>query len=315
MVPFVAIMVSMALSPGGGDIFLIGGIVIVGLVALIIAGFVLTGKQDERLVRLDRFASVNGISFLLNQKDPAYNGMIFDEGHSRRIKEGFRLGDGVEIGNYEYTTGSGKNQQQHTFGYVSVPIDRRLPHMVLDARHNNFLGMSNLPDAFSGDQSLKLEGDFNEHFNLFAPKAYERDALYVFTPDVMASLIDNGKQFDMEVVDDRLYLYKTTYFDLTSQTQLEQVLTIVSKVGSEVRKQSTNYSDERVSDRSQNRVAPTGQRLKQGTNYMLIIFIALFVIAQFSDFLGSEVSIVLFIAVFALLIGRAVYSFVKPWRQ
>ncbi len=67
--------------------------------------------------------------------------------------------------------------------------------------------MSNLPTTFSRDQRLSLEGDFDQHFALYCPTGYERDALYLFTPDVMARFIDNAAALDVEIVDDRLFLY------------------------------------------------------------------------------------------------------------
>ena len=63
------------------------------------------------------------------------------------------------------------------------------------------------------DQRLSLEGDFDRHFELFAPKGYESDALYLFTPDVMAWLIDDvgagahGRGgYDVELRDNLLIL-------------------------------------------------------------------------------------------------------------
>ncbi|WP_338037096.1 hypothetical protein [Microbacterium lushaniae] len=114
----------------------------------------------------------------------------------------------VEFANYRYTTGSGKNRTTHKWGYVAVKLDTPLPHIVLDAIGNNGLfGVSNLPAAFDRDQRLSLEGDFDRYFSLYCPADYERDALYLFTPDIMARFIDNAAALDVEIVDDWLFLY------------------------------------------------------------------------------------------------------------
>lgn len=229
-------------------------------------------KQLERRAKLYKFATANGIGFMYDVSDPAYAGMIFDEGDSRKIQEALLLKDGTEIGNYEYSTGSGKNRQTHTWGYVRIKLARRLPNMVLDARKNNVFGsLTNLPDSFSHGQTLSLEGDFNNYFTLYAPKEYERDALYVFTPDVMAAVIDAGQAYDMEVVDDNLMLYSSTPLALDSETQLSALLAIADKVGSELRDQSDYYTDERVGDRSVNIVAEPGRRLKRGINVGTVV--------------------------------------------
>jgi len=56
-------------------------------------------------------------------------------------------------------------------------------------------------------QRLSLEGDFDRYFRLSCPEGYERDALYLFTPDVMARFIDNASALEVEIVDDWMFLY------------------------------------------------------------------------------------------------------------
>lgn len=66
----------------------------------------------------------------------------------------------LDMGNYRYTTGSGKNRTTHHWGYMVLALDRALPHMMLDSRANNRLfGATNLPTYFKKDQVLSLEGD------------------------------------------------------------------------------------------------------------------------------------------------------------
>jgi hypothetical protein len=155
--------------------------------------------------------------------------------------------------------------------------------MVLDSRKNNFLG-SNLPDTFSRGQTLSLEGDFNNYFTLYAPKEYERDALYVFTPDVMAAVVDAGQAYDMEVVDDNLMLYMPGLVALNSEIKLKMLLGIVEKIGSELRDQSHYYADERVGDRAMNIVAEPGRRLKSGVGIGAIVAFSIFILYFVSIF-------------------------------
>lgn len=49
------------------------------------------------------------------------------------------------------------------------------------------------------------EGDFDDYFTLYCLAEYERDSLYLFTPDVMARLIDRVRGFDVEIIDDLLF--------------------------------------------------------------------------------------------------------------
>ncbi len=216
---FASILASLASIDNGvtGGSFIISAIgsvlpilVIGGAFAAVIV-FVWRGSRTryERWFRLDRFATANGMTYLPGLQSPGLPGMIFNVGSSRGASDLVR-GETprfVEFANYEYTTGSGKNRTTHRWGYVAIKLDVPLPHIVLDATSNNSLFGSNLPATFDKDQRLSLEGDFDEHFALFCPEGYERDALYLFTPDIMARFIDNAAALDVEIVDDWLFLY------------------------------------------------------------------------------------------------------------
>lgn len=182
-------------------------VAIVSVIAIAVVRLLRSGA--DRAYRLDRFARANGMGYLPGFADPALPGMIFGVGGSRRSSDLVR-GERprfVEFANYTYTTGSGKNRTTHRWGYVAVRLDVPLPHIVLDAQSNNGLFGSNLPAAFDADQRLSLEGDFDRHFALYCPAGYEQDALYLFTPDIMARFIDNAAALDVEIVDDWLFLY------------------------------------------------------------------------------------------------------------
>lgn len=194
----------------GGLLMLVPFVVIGTIVALVLVAF-LRGRRsrDERMYRLDGFARANAMSYLPQFDNPALPGMIFSLGGSRQATDLVR-GERprfVEFANYRYVTGSGKNRTTHAWGYVAVKLDVPLPHIVLDATGNNGLFGSNLPQLFDKDQRLSLEGDFDRFFSLYCPAGYERDALYLFTPDIMARFIDNAAALDVEIVDDWLFLY------------------------------------------------------------------------------------------------------------
>lgn len=218
----------------------------------------------RKRVRMDKFARINNLTLVTDRTDPPLSGVIFGVGHSRQINEALILPDGTEIGNYQYTTGSGKNRQTHIWGYMRVKLVRHVPNMLLDSKKNNFFGgrFSNLPQSYTKDQTLKLEGDFNDHFTLYAPSDYGQDALYIFTPDVMAALIDHGSDFDMEVIDNNLVFYRTQALRLETEQELQGLLTVLEKISSELIDQADYYADSRVGDRALDVIAEPGKRLK-----------------------------------------------------
>ncbi|HOA86523.1 MAG: hypothetical protein GX871_02340 [Microbacteriaceae bacterium] len=165
--------------------------------------------RSARAYRLDQFSRANHLRYVPGLGAPALPGMIFTLGHSRQASDLVR-GDQprfVEFANYRYTTGSGKNQSTHTWGYVAIKLDVPLPHIVLDAKGNNSLFGTNLPVSLDREQRLRLEGDFDRFFSLYCPEGYETDALYLFTPDIMARFVDHAAALDVEIVDDWLFLY------------------------------------------------------------------------------------------------------------
>ncbi len=188
---------------------------LIGLILLagIVIGVVMLVRRSIRLrnitrFRLARFARANALSYLDRIDEPPLPGMIFSSGSSRMSTDVLRGTEPrfVEFGNYQYTTSNGKQSTTHRWGYVAVKLDVPLPNIVLDALGNNTLG-STLAGAFRSDQRLSLEGDFDRYFSLYCPTGYEVDALYLFTPDVMARFIDHAAQLDVEIVDDWLFLY------------------------------------------------------------------------------------------------------------
>lgn len=266
-----------ASRPVFGLLVPLGMLVVAGVI--VVATIRSTLGRNERLMRLYRFAEANGFIFSPRQSDPDYPGMVFGIGRRRTTIDHIVRGAGrfLDIGNFRYTTGSGKNQKTRTWGFMALHLDRRLPHMLLDARSNNVLGMSNLPAMFSRDQVLSLEGDFDRHFTLSCPREYERDALYVFTPDLMALLIDEAGAFDVEVIDDWMFVYSTAPFRMGDPSTMLRLLRIIDTVGAKTVTQTDRYADERIGDPAVNLVAPKGARLRRGVPWATILIGAVFV--------------------------------------
>ena len=219
-----------------------------------------------RWLRLTEFASANGLSYSPENASPSYPGAIFGLGDARSALDHFRsLGESFfDYGNYRYSTGSGRSRTTRNWGFLALSLERSLPHMVLDSRANNGLfGLTNLPTTFRKEQVLSLEGDFDKYFTLYCPQEYERDALVVFTPDLMALLIDTAAPFDVEVVDRWLFVYSKTPFDMAQPAVHQRLLHIVDTVGAKTLSQSDRYLDERIGEFSANMVAPQGRRLSR----------------------------------------------------
>jgi hypothetical protein len=292
---FATTMFGFTVSTGGSPS---ESIILAVVAAVVIGGFLVICRMVSqgtwrRWLRLTRFGTANGLGYAANAPSPGYPGAIFGLGRAQQVPEHlFRGGDrALDLGNYRYTTGSGKNRKTHDWGYVAIKLDRMLPQMILDAKANNFLG-TNLPLSFSRDQVLSLEGDFDRYFTLYCPKEYERDALYVFTPDLMARLVDEAALFDVEIVDDWMFLYSAKTFDLADPQAIARLFRIVDSVGDRTLSRTQRYADSKLagadgalpaasgpplgSRMAVNRIASQGRRLKRGVPIVgIIVFVAI----------------------------------------
>lgn len=210
MIPVLVSVIVTFASFGGSPFTAAVPLLLVTLLLAAVGVMIWLGVRNAQATRyrLHRFAQANGMSYEAKVTDPPLPGMIFQLGRSRQSTDLIRGSRPrfVEFGNYQYTVQTGKNSTTYRWGYVAVKLDVPLPNIVLDAKGNNGFG-SNLPASFQRAQRLSLEGDFDRHFTLYCPAGYERDALYLFTPDIMARFIDNAAELDVEIVDDWLFLY------------------------------------------------------------------------------------------------------------
>ncbi|TBN57029.1 hypothetical protein EYE40_06230 [Glaciihabitans arcticus] len=222
---------------------------------------------SERL-RTSRFAEQNGADYEASSAQVDESGLIFNHGTDRRVSDRvrFQREPKFEAGNLHYRVllPKGATMDFH-WGYLAVPLERRFPHTVLDSRSNNGLRGITLPATLANRGAIELEGDFSEFFELTVPAGYERDALYLLTPDLMAILIDEGADLDVEIVDDTLYVYRTTPFDLASSDEWRRIRRIVDTIGDRTQTRTSRYRDERTGDRSLDQVAPQGRRIGPGS--------------------------------------------------
>jgi hypothetical protein len=238
------------------------------------------GHRWETWMRLSRFAAANQLQFSPADPSPNYPGAIFTAGHSAVALNHLRSTTDrfLDMGNYRYVTGSGKNASTHNWGFLAFNLDRRLPNMVLDSKANNGLfGGTNLPQTFNKDQVLHLEGDFDKFFTLYCPKEYETDALYIFTPDLMALLIDEAAPFDVEIIDDWMFVYSAKPFVSADPAVYQRLFRIVDTVGAKALQQTDRYTDEHAGSFGANYVAPQGQRLRRGVSAGAIVFVVIFI--------------------------------------
>lgn len=193
----------------------------VGVFAIVALVFIKAGLANFRKRRnwalLARFADVNGLRFALQSANPRYPGLLFDMGHSRASVNHLYSPTGVlvDVGGYEYTTGSGKNSTTHHWNFAAFRLPKPVPHLLLDAKANNNWGFTNLPAVFASSQRVSLGAPFDDHYQLYAPSGYGHDAFYLLPPNVLDALLRAPASYDIEMVDQWLFCYTQSPQDLT----------------------------------------------------------------------------------------------------
>lgn len=273
--------------------------VAVGAAIAIVSGFVvattivlMSARRHpwERWARIDRFALANGMRF--SSEDPvpaAYGGMVFGQGWDRMVEEHLYSysPDGTsafeptfDLGIVRWFQGDRRDPLVRRWGFVTLQLNRRLPHLLLESTANvGAFGVSDLPERPARAQVLHLEGDFDRSFTLYCPEGYETDALYVFTPDLMVVLMDEAGGWNVEIVDDRVYLFRPGGLDLADPSVIAKTFRTLDLVGAKVLRQTARYTDDRVSSAAAGVVAPQGRRLRNGVALGTAVMIGVLVLA------------------------------------
>ena len=237
---------------------------------------------------LARFADANGMRFGIRSADPNYPGLLFNKGHSRASTLHLFSPTGVlaDAGCYEYTTGSGKESTTYRWRFAAFRLPHPVPHLLLDAKANNGVWGTNLPETFASSQRISLGEPFDSHYQLYAPEGYGRDAFQLLPPNVMEALLNAPAVYDIEMVDDWLFCYTQSQQDLTNPDTWRLLETIANGVLGSIAPVVGRYSDPRaLAETAGNtsygpgtpvQVAPQGKRLQRGVNVSAFICFAIF---------------------------------------
>lgn len=153
---------------------------------------------------MQQFAEANGYTFV--DRGMWDTGVLFTLGHDQKafdVISGQYKNYPIRLYVFQYTIGYGKGSHTYLNTVFSLEFDAQMPDIFLESRTYPLGGIS------SSNNVVKLEGDFNKYFTLNVEPGYEVEALEVFTPDIMANLIDKASLFNMEIADNHLLLYKS----------------------------------------------------------------------------------------------------------
>ena len=156
----------------------------------------------------EEFGNSIGFSYIKSTGLDTVTGKLFQTGHSQSLYDvltGVYQNISTRIFTFCFIIGYGKNSHIYSYTVFESTLDKTVPDILLISKAHP----SAVFDFLSGDETVELEGNFNEYFKLRVPKGYEEEAYKIFAPDVMADLIDKAKYISFEFVGNKLYIYAT----------------------------------------------------------------------------------------------------------
>jgi len=210
------------------------GAVIVVLIALVVAFAVAAAHwTDENRVFVDSytdvlpaFSAANGFEYHEYSRVPRFAGGLFSGS-----EEGYAMDRLVwpRSPRFEIGTLPESAFRIADWGYVAIELDSVLPHLLLESVRGDEPGWG-LPFAQDDAQAVELEGDLWRHYRVYTTPGRETEALYIFTPDLLALLIDEIDGFHVEIVENWLFLYSRLGFAGRDELGYRRLFEIVDLV-------------------------------------------------------------------------------------
>lgn len=171
------------------------------------------------------FAAKHGYAFQANTVLNDLDGVIFQNpahvfGQGAGTSSGYLLGwlihgrvSGRNFRVYEYALDARSNRQATSFDVMDIAVQGEgLQFLLISNTHKTVLNHLHI-----NLRQYQLEGDFNHYFTLYGAEGAEIEVLRIFTPDVMAYLIDHYQDYSLELTPQHFFIYR----DNTKLTQTE----------------------------------------------------------------------------------------------
>ncbi|MCL1876795.1 hypothetical protein FWF74_02070 [Candidatus Saccharibacteria bacterium] len=225
-------------------------LMILGIAVVMSIPIVVLNRKKARIQRkLFKFAIMNDLTYKKATCLPSVRPIMFNLGSGLFGNDSLTWANGTMISDYQYDLelypsddNSVRKTQKRSF--ARVKLSRHVPHMLLDCKTNR-LGMNQVNYNV---QKLQLEGDFAKFFDLYVAPGYHLDALQIFTPDVMAVIMDFGRDYDYELIDDEVYIFSKNLLIKDPEHHLRSVTALIEHLAPKLSKQAATYRNVRLEE-------------------------------------------------------------------
>jgi hypothetical protein len=187
--------------------FIIRAPMLVFLIGAITSWYIHAFIKHEKTKMWHRFAEANGWRIaqsgsVLTDIPPSIR-HIGNKHTVNDVVAGTVFGAAFRLYDYQYTIGRGKNAKRYTNTIISMDLPADFPHILLDSKSN--LGGARRIRADA--EQVSLEGNFDDSFTLYVEPKHRTDALSVISPDVMQTILQATKSYDIEIVGHSVYIF------------------------------------------------------------------------------------------------------------
>jgi hypothetical protein len=246
-----------------------------------------------------QLASANGWKYESQGKRGLEKGIMFRQGDRAMENMGVSISNCVEgnIDNKDFrifsfdliTGGSKRDRNIYEYTVFAFKFQGNFPHFYLNNKKNSFgVDIGNF---------ISLPAEFDDKFLLAAPKEYEIEALEIFTPNILAVLLDRGFSYDIEFVNQEMLIFADgSIYDFAD---LEKKLNQTLELADMFRGKLDHFKFEKIGDLSPILKLDHSEKTLTKNRIIIVIFI----------FLGSWTFGALFFYLFELIRENAKYDF------
>jgi len=173
-------------------------------------------RRQVREAFWQQFAAARQMAYQYKGDPKAETAVMFHQGHGRKINNiitGVYNGRPLRIFSYRFTSGYDRDSETYTYTVFGFTFNGQFPHLYLNKLRNGF--------GTKIGEVIPLPAEFEKEFRLSAPKEYEIEALQVFTPDLLAYLLNVQLDYDIELVNQELLIFVTGQLDTLQDLERE----------------------------------------------------------------------------------------------
>ncbi len=161
-------------------------------------------KQAERKFWYN-FCKVNGGEYKQTGNPNTEKAIMFKQGDFNNIKHVALFEEGknqTKIFQYSFSKKNSvtdKNYQAYNYTVISIKVEGSLPHIYLNYKRDSY--------GLNIGKKVSVPLEFEKSFQVSIPEGYHIEALEIFTPEILAKILDQEIKVDIELVDNQIYFF------------------------------------------------------------------------------------------------------------